>query len=133
MLNNANIYLRFIVLIVTGAANALAPDSTHLTRIRLMYGGNIAPIDLTVDQLRARQARLYGAAAVPNGFYILDFVSEPHTERDAINASASTDLRLTLTTGGATYSGGAYARVAMEMLVPLTAPGAAVGVQGPVR
>lgn len=129
-LNNANIYLRWILFVVTGAAGALAPDSTHVQRIRVQYGGNIAPFDWTVDQLRARMARQYGNITFPAGMYIIDLISETHTERDALNASASTDLRITITMSGATYTGGAYVRLASEYLAPFNVPANAVGLQG---
>lgn len=129
-LNNANIYLRWILFVVTGGAGALAPDATHVTRIRVQYGGNIAPFDWTVDQLRARMARHYGNITFPAGFYIIDLIADTHSERDALNASATTDLRITITTSGATYSGGAYVRVASEYLAPFNVPANAVGLQG---
>lgn len=124
-ITNANIFLRFILFIVTNGA----PDTAHLTNVKAQYGGNIAPFDWTVDQLRARMARQFGNITFPNGFYIIDFISDTHTERDALNASATTDFRLTITMSGATYTN-AYVRLAYEYLAPFSVPANAVGLQG---
>lgn len=124
-INNANIYLRFILFIVTNGA----PDTAHLTNIKIQYGGNNAPFDWTVDQIKAKMARQYGNITFPNGFYIIDFIADTHTERDALNASATTDLRITITMSGATYTN-AYVRLASEYLAPFSVPANAVGLQG---
>lgn len=126
-LNNANIYCRFILVIVTGAAGALAPDSTHLTRLRITYGGGLTFLDWTADMIRLRMAKEFPNIAFPGGIYVIDLLSETHTQRDLLNASATTDLRLTVTMSGATYTGGAYVRLAYELLTPLTVPANAVG------
>jgi hypothetical protein len=117
----SNLYLRVILALVTGASGALALDNTSLTRLRLMYGSNLAPYDESIHALRLRMTRHYGFS-LPNGVYIYDFLEETHTERDIINSAGTTDLRVVLTTQGATYTGGAHVRVAVEQLVPLAAP-----------
>lgn len=125
-----NLYLRIGVAIVMGGSGALALNDTALTRFRLLYGGANNPDDYTNDQLKSDMAAKYGAAML-DGVFILDRIEETHTERDAINAEGTTDLRLGLTLSGGSYAGGAYAMVFAEQLIPLTVPGRPVaGVQG---
>lgn len=133
----SNIYLRMIVQYVQGAATALAPNGWTspavpgvITRAQLRYGGNLAPYDETAAQLQARMTKQY-AFTLPTGVYVWDFLEDTHTERDLIDSAATTDLRLTLTSVSGTYVGGAYYRIAVEELVPLTQMSAgSAGVQG---
>lgn len=147
----SNLYMRMIYWLVTGAANALAPDATSLQRLQLRYGANFAPFEerATADftntitaisrggQVTQRQNRQYdnmfGAAGVGpyDGVYIHDFFADNDNEQDFINSAATTDLRATLTLAGATVSGGAYVKVATEQLIPLVVPAPGAGnVQG---
>lgn len=131
----ANLYSRVGYLIITGAANALAPDSTHLTRLQMQYGANLAAYDETTvpngaNALALRMYEDYGFV-MPTGFYWHDFLADAHNERDWFNSAATTNLRGSLYMTGATYSGGAYVSVVTEQIIPLIAnrPGTA-GVQG---
>lgn len=119
----SNYYCRLVYTVVTGGSGALALDSTHVTRLRLMYGANLAPYDEPYSAVIYRMSRNYGFT-LPGGFLVHDFLHESHTERDIINAAATTDLRFVVTTSGATYSGGAYVRCAAEQLIPLVVPSA---------
>lgn len=128
----ANLYMRLILIVVTGGTLAtLALDSNVITRFRLTYGANQTPMDWTNDQLRYRMAKQYSSLVFPPGVFVIDLLSETHTERDFLNSAASTELRLVLTTAAGSYGGGAYVRVVKEQLVPyiLPTPGS-VGVQG---
>lgn len=130
-----NLYTRVIYAVVTGAAGALDLNDTVVTRLRLMYGANLAPYDETIDAVKSRMARHYSVGGagngLPGGVYVHDFLEESHTERDVINSAATTDLRAVLTTAGGTYTGGGRVHVAVEQLIPLAPvqPGSA-GVQG---
>lgn len=130
-----NYYVRLIFAIVTGAANALALDSTHLDRLRLMYGANLAPYDFdqTKNEVTDYMADLYGdqfVTSLPNGTYVLDFLTETHDNQNWINAAATTNLRAVLTMDPAgTYTGGGYVNIAAEEIAPLALP-AAAQVQG---
>lgn len=148
----SNLYMRILYWIVQGAANALAPSSSILTKLQLRYGANFAPFEerVTTDftnnaftsvmrggQVLARMNRMYdnmfgNAGAGPyDGVYVHDFFTENDNEQDFINSAATTELRATLTTNGGTYSGGAYVKVAVEQLIPLVVPAAGSGnVQG---
>jgi hypothetical protein len=117
----SNYYLRVIMMFITGASGALALDATHLTRLRWQYGANLAPQDEDLAALVTRQEEDY-TFTFPPGVYILDFVKDSRTERDIINAAATTNLRVTPTMSGATYSGGAYVKYAVEQLIPLVVP-----------
>lgn len=117
----SNFYLRIILMIVTGGSGALALDGTHLTRLRWQYGANLAPQDETLDEVMQRMMEDY-TFTFPNGCYIVDQIKDARTERDIINSAATTDLRLTMTLSGATYSGGAYVKVGVEQLIPLVVP-----------
>ena len=129
-LNPSNYYMRVLIAVVTGGAGALAPDNTHVTRLRLMYGANLAPYDEVFNQLMDRAYQSYGFN-LPTGWYVEDFFNDTSTEQDWINSAATTDLRLNLTMSGATYSGGAYVKIAVEQLIPLVIPRAgSQGVQG---
>jgi hypothetical protein len=126
----SNYYLRVILMIVTGGSGALALDGTHLTRLRWQYGANLAPQDETLDMVMQRQMEDY-TFTLPNGCYLLDWIKDARTERDIINSAATTDLRVTLSMSGATYSGGAYVKVGVEQLIPLIVPAPnQAGVQG---
>lgn len=128
----ANMYLRLILILVTGATAAtLALDSNTPTRFRVTYGANITPFDWTNDQLRYRMSKQYPNITFPAGVFIVDLLSETHTERDWLNSAASTELRLIITTASGSYAGGAYLRVVKEQLVPYIVPTpGSVGVQG---
>lgn len=147
----SNLYMRMIYWLVTGAANALAPDATSLTKLQLRYGANFAPFEETAvaqftnglsninrgGQVTQRQARLYdnmfglATAGAYDGVYVHDFFTDNDNEQDFINSAATTDLRSTLTLSGATVSGGAYVKVAAEQLIPLVVPSPGAGnVQG---
>jgi hypothetical protein len=128
----ANLYIRLVLVIVTGAsAAALALDSTTVTRFRVVYGANVTPYDWTNDQLRYRMTKQYPGITFPAGTFVIDLLTETHTERDWLNSAASTELRLILTTSGGSYAGGAYLRVGKEQLVPYIVPTpGSVGVQG---
>jgi hypothetical protein len=132
-----NYYLRILLIYVQGAAGALAPNGWVspasqgvINRFRVMYGPNYAPIDLTPAQMAANATARYGTG-FPPGFYAIDLLEDTHTERDALNAAATTDMRVVVTTNGGTYSGGAYIKVITEQLMPIRVaqPGQAV-VQG---
>lgn len=120
-LNPSNYYLRTLLAVVTGGAGALAPDNTHVQRLRLMYGANLAPYDEVFNQLVDRVYQEYGFN-LPAGFFVEDFFTDQSTERDIINSAATTDLRLNLSMSGATYSGGAYVKLAVEQMIPLVIP-----------
>ena len=131
----ANFYSRIGLLIVTGAANALAPDGTHLQRLKVQYGANLAAWDETTSSTGAnalafRMYKDYGFV-MPTGFYWEDFIADAHNERDWFNSAATTNLRVTPNMLNATYSGGAYISCVTEQIIPLTVnrPGTA-GVQG---
>lgn len=122
-------YLRLIGAYVQGASGALAFQGWNspaagaatqgvITRLRIMYGANVTPIDLFVYEAIARSEQMYGAP-FPPGFYAIDLLEDTHTERDQINAGATTDVRLVLSTSGGTYSGGAYFELGTEQLVPI--------------
>jgi len=132
-----NFYLRVLLIFVQGAAGALAPNGWTtpaaqgvINRFRIMYGPNLAPIDLTASQMQQHMTSKYGLGLVP-GYYALDLLEDTHTERDMLNAAATTDLRVVLSTAGGNYAGGAYVKVITEQLVPIQvgAPGQAM-VQG---
>jgi hypothetical protein len=123
-----NLYTRLAWAVVTGASGALALNGTVMTRARLMYGPNLTPYDMTNQQLRAYMSSMYGATML-SGVYVFDFIEDTHTERDWINASATTDLRLVLTLSGGTYSGGAYALLMEEKIIPIGV-NRGTGVQG---
>lgn len=126
----SNYYLRVILMFVTGGAGALALDGTHLTRLRWQYGANLAPQDEDLAAVFTRQEEDY-TFTFPPGVYMLDFIKDSRTERDILNAAAATNLRITPTLSGATYSGGAYVKVGVEQLIPLTVPAQGqAGVQG---
>ena len=142
LLPGQNYYSRIIYEIVTGAAGSLALDSTHLNRLRLMYGANLAPFDEdeTAGEVSKRMQRQYpglyaamvagvsGASGL--GVYWHDWIMDTHDNRDWINAAATTNLRsrLTMATTG-TYSGGGYINTVTEEIAPLALPAGAV-VQG---
>jgi hypothetical protein len=134
LLPGQNYYLRMVFWIVSGASGALAPDSTHLQRLRLMYGANLAAFDEdeTKKEVSARMRRQYGSmfSSLPAGVYTLDIVHETHDNRDWINAAGTTNLRAVLTMDPAgTYTGGGYVNIAVEEVAPLLLPAGAV-VQG---
>lgn len=147
----SNLYMRMIYWVVQGAAAALAPSSSILTKLQLRYGANFAPFeeDATSQFTNAftsiqrganvlnRMNRTYdnmfgNAGAGPyDGVYVHDFFTDTDTEQDFINSAATTELRATLSTSGGTYSGGAYVKVATEQLIPLVVPAPGSGnVQG---
>lgn len=128
----ANLYMRLILIYVQGATAAtLALNSTVITRFRCTYGANVTPLDWTNDQLRYRMTKEYPGIVFPAGVFLIDLLTETHTERDWINSAASTELRLTLSFSGGSYAGGAYLRVVKEQLVPYIVPTpGSVGVQG---
>ena len=147
----SNLYMRLVYWLVTGAANALAPDATSLTKLQLRYGANFAPFEENAvaqftntltninrgGQVTQRQNRLYdnmfglATAGAYDGVYVHDFFTDNDNEQDFINSAATTDLRSTLTLSGATVSGGAYVKVASEQLIPLVVPAPGTGnVQG---
>jgi hypothetical protein len=120
-----NFYLRVLAIYVEGSAGALAPNGWvspaspgKITRFRIMYGPNLAPIDLTASELVQRMTQNYGLGLLP-GYYALDLLEDTHTERDMLNAAATTDLRVVITTAGGVYSGGAYVKIITEQLVPI--------------
>jgi hypothetical protein len=117
------------VWIVTGAAGAGAPDSTHATRFQLRYGPNLPIYDQDVDDVVYEMAARYnivnpatGASLLPAGFYGFDLLEDSHDERDMIDSAATTDLRFVVTMAGATYSGGFASKVIVEQLIPLEVP-----------
>ena len=134
LLPGQNYYLRMIYWIVSGAAGALAPDTTNLQRLRLMYGANLASLDEdeTKKEVSARMRRQYGSmfSSLPPGVYTHDFVHETHDNQDWINAAGTTNLRSVLTMSpSGTYTGGGYVNIAVEEVAPLLLPAGAV-VQG---
>lgn len=134
LLPGQNYYTRILYAIVTGAGGALALDSTHLQRLRLMYGANLAPFDEdeTKGEVSARMRRQYGLLmdSLPAGVYSHDWIHETHDNRDWINAAGTTNLRAVLTMDPAgTYTGGGYVNVAVEEVAPLVLP-AGLTVQG---
>jgi len=142
LLPGQNYYTRVIYQIVSGAAGALALDGTHLTRLRLMYGANLAPFDEDETSFEAskRMQRQYPGlyqAMVTGwggntylGVYWHDWIADSHDNRDWINAAATTNLRsrLTLSASG-NYTGGGYINTVTEEVAPLALPAGAV-VQG---
>ncbi|MGN6565119.1 MAG: hypothetical protein ACTHMU_20870 [Thermomicrobiales bacterium] len=118
-LNPADILVRALILPITGAANALAPDASHVTRMRFVYGGNITPFDEDYKTIQSRMARQWSNITIPTGLLAYDFLADTRDERDFQNLSAMTMPRILVTGSGATYSGGAYLKVALEKLVPL--------------
>lgn len=134
-LPSANLYSRVGLLFVSGGAGALAPDGTHIQRLKTQYAANLAAWDETTFPTAANAAafRMYKdyGFVMPTGFYWEDWLADAHNERDWFNSAATTNLRLTATASGATYSGGAYISCCTEQIIPLTAnrPGTA-GVQG---
>lgn len=129
----SNYYSRVIMWVITDtSSNVLSGDDAHVTRLRLAYGANLAPYDEPFLAVKDRMARLYDFQ-MPAGVYVYDFLEDTHMERDIINSAATTDLRLIITTSGATYSGttgGAYVKVAVEQLIPLGLGAGAARVQG---
>lgn len=124
----SNLYTRLVLWYVQGAAGALttngwvSPASPGvITRFQLRYGGNLAPFDWTAATILARMQRQY-SFALPVGVYVLDLMEDTHTERDWIDSSATTDLRLTVSFSGGAYAGGAYVKLGIEELVPIAAP-----------
>lgn len=131
-LPSTNYIMRIILIYVQGAtAPTLALNTAAVTRIRIQYGANVNPIDYDIDQIRYDMARNYPGIIFPNGVFIIDLLSETSTERDWLNSAAATELRVTFSTSGGSYAGGAYVRMVREMLIPyiLPTPGS-VGVQG---
>lgn len=147
----SNLYMRLVYWLVTGAANALAPDASSLTKLQLRYGANFAPFEENAvaqftntltnvsrgGQVQQRQNRLFdnmfglATAGAYDGVYVHDFFTDNDNEQDFINSAATTDLRATLTLSGAVVSGGAYVKVASEQLIPLVVPAPGAGnVQG---
>lgn len=131
LLNPSNIYTRFVLTIVSGAAGSLTPNNDILTKLRLVYGGSQAPYDLDANTLKQRIADDYANITWPGGVYILDLLEDAMTERDAFNAAAATNPRLILSTTGGTYGAGAHVRLAVEQLVPLVDGRGSYGPQGP--
>lgn len=133
VLPTSDLYCRFLFTIITGAGGALALDGASLTRLRLMYGANQTPYDLTADQLRYRMGRQLGSLALPTGTFLLDLIADTHTERDVFNGAATTNLRLVPTLSGATYGSGSRIIIAVEQLIAVApAAAGAVGVQGAI-
>lgn len=148
----SNLYMRMLYWVVSGAAAALTPTNSILTKLQLRYGANFAPYEergvtdftnnaftnvMRGGQILNRMNRLYGnmfgaAGAGPyDSLYVHDFFTENNNEQDFINSAATTELRATLTTAAGTYSGGAYVKVATEQLIPLVVPSTGSGnVQG---
>lgn len=159
----SNLYTRMIYSVQTngvpGLASGTAPVTEaglnqFVTRVRLMYGANLAPFDQTPQALRQQMEQSYGpmqfrntsvlnqiagtynipmnAVQFPTGVYIHDFLEASHTERDFINSAATTDLRAVFDITGATYTPNpSILRVAVEQLIPLVPPAAGqAGVQG---
>ncbi len=134
----SNLYMRLVLWYVQGAANALTTNGFStpaapgvITRVQLRYGGNLAPLDWNAATIMARMQRQYGFA-MPTGVYVLDLVEDTHTERDFIDSSATTDLRVTVTFASGSYAGGAYVKMGIEELVPIASPVAGqVTPQGP--
>ena len=134
----SNVYLRAVFQYVQGAATALAPNGWvaagasnlvspgAINRVQLRWGGALAGIDHAASQIQGQMARHYGGMTLPVGIYVVDLLEETHTDRDLINSAATTDLRITVTTSGGSYAGGAYIRAAFEELVPLS-PGFVAG------
>lgn len=147
LLPGQNYYSRILYEIVSGGAGALALDSTHLQRLRLMYGANLAPFDEdeTNQEVTQRMQRQYpglvasmngvpqgagNAGASTLGVYWHDWVADTHDNRDWINAAATTNLRSRLTMAATgTYTGGGYINAVTEEIAPLALPAGAV-VQG---
>jgi hypothetical protein len=121
ILQPSNIYCRIIVWIITGGAGALAPDSTHLQKLSIRYGANLPIYEEITDAVNARMQRMYNMV-LPGGVYIIDLLENTHDERDLIDSAATTNLRLVINMLGATYTGGAYAKLLIEQLVPLEVP-----------
>lgn len=122
ILQPSNIYCRIYAWVVTGASGALAPDSTHVTNLAVRYGANLPIYDEPVDAVNARMQRMY-AQTIPAGVYIIDLLENTHDERDLIDSAATTNLRIVITTSGATYSGGAYVKLGVQELIPFQVPG----------
>lgn len=147
----SNLYMRMIYWVVQGAAAALAPSSSIVTKLQLRYGANFAPFEedtssqftngfnslqrggQVLNRMNDMYGNMFGAAGAGpyDGVYIHDFFTENHNEQDFINSAATTELRATVSTSGGTYSGGAYIKVATEQLIPLVVPAPGTGnVQG---
>ena len=128
----SNYYLRLIYWPVTLIGSQLQGDSNVVSRLRLLYGGNLPPFDETIDAVQSRMGRQYGVQ-LPAGVIVHDWLEETHTDRDILDSSVVTALRAMLTLGGNPanpgYSAnftGAYCKVGAEELVPLArAPGVA--------
>jgi hypothetical protein len=142
LLPGQNYYTRILYEIVSGGTGALALDSTHLQRLRLMYGANLAPFDEdeTNGEVSQRMQRQYpglyaamvaGVGGVSGlGVYWHDWLADTHDNRDWINAAATTNLRSRLTMASTgTYTGGGYINTVTEEVAPLALPAGAV-VQG---
>jgi hypothetical protein len=110
-----NYYSRLIYLVVTnGAVNA-----TAVNRLQYEFGGNMIPMDETGDSALTRQARMWNGQ-IPAGFYIHDFLTPNHTDRDFVNSAVVTAPRAAFTLSGASYGGAAnYIRTAVEEFIPL--------------
>lgn len=147
----SNLYMRILYWFISGGAGALAPDAAHFTKLQLRYGANFAPFEERADssfnanltnaslggqvisRMNQQYSNMFGqaTAGVYNGIVTHDFFTDDDTEQDFINSAATTDLRSTVTTSGATYTGGAYLKLAVEQLIPLVVPQAGTGtVQG---
>lgn len=120
-LNPSDILVRALILPITGASGALAPDASHVTRLRFVYGGNITPFDEDYNTVKERMSRQWSNMTIPTGLIAYDFIADTRDERDFQNLSAMTMPRILVTGSGATYSGGAYLKVCLEKLVPLQA------------
>ena len=120
-LPQSDFYTRILFCLVTGGVNALAPDAASLARFQLAYGPNLSPYDYSADVLNYVMARQY-SFTMPAGWYALDLLEDTHTERDTIDASATTDLSMIISLLGANVSGGAYLKVVTEQMIPLEIP-----------
>lgn len=130
-LNPSNLYLRFVITVVSGTAGALVITNDWLTKLKLVFGGSQAPYELDNRTLKARMGDDYGGVAWPAGVYILDLVQDARTERDGFNAAASTNPRLILSLSGGTFGAGSKIVVAFEQLVPMNDGRGTYGPQGP--
>jgi hypothetical protein len=111
--------------LITGAAGALAPDSTHLTNLALKFGGSNVIYDETLAMVNSRQARVYNVA-MPAGVYIQDMLTETHTDRDWFDTSTVPNPRAELNVVGGAYSGGAYVKTIIEEVSDVIPAGGAI-------
>lgn len=130
-LNPSNLYVRFVITIVSGIAGALNITNDWLTKLKLQFGGSQAPYEIDARTLKQRMADDYGNVAWPGGVYILDLLQDSRTERDAFNAAASTNPRLVLSLAGGTFGSGSKVVIAYEQLVPMNDGRGTYGPQGP--